>query len=237
MGRKKYTEAERSKVITSFIRAAAQIIDDDGVDQVSIRKVATLAEYNSATMYLYFKDLDELITLACISFLEDYYRELVVSHSDQLSSEALYYHTWEVFCKYAFSMPQVFDHLFFSPHNFDLDQSIERFYEVFPNFLEGMGESVLKMVRRGNLAQRNIYLLQRLAEDGLIKAEDIELINALTVGYFRTLLEERRSELLGLTMPVVTAPGAAEKSKLSEEELVADYSDRFMEAATFLLNR
>lgn len=116
-GQKKYTAAERSKVIALFIRAAAQIIDSDGVDQVSIRKVATLAEYNS----------------------------------DTLNSESLYFHTWEVFCKYAFSMPQVFDHLFFSPHNFDLDTTIGSFYEVFPNFLEGMGNSVLNMVKHCNL--------------------------------------------------------------------------------------
>ena len=76
MGRSKYSPEERERIITTFIRAAREIVDLEGVENVSIRKVASLAGFNSATIYLYFKDLDELITLASISYLENYCRTL-----------------------------------------------------------------------------------------------------------------------------------------------------------------
>ena len=51
MGRMKYTEEERSRIMISFIQATRKIIDTEGIDQVSIRKIANQTGMNSATMY------------------------------------------------------------------------------------------------------------------------------------------------------------------------------------------
>ena len=64
MGRNRYTPQERNKITATFIRCTREIIDLEGIQQVSIRKVAQTAGLNSATLYLYFDDADELITLA-----------------------------------------------------------------------------------------------------------------------------------------------------------------------------
>ena len=50
--------------MTTFIRAAREIIDAEGIDNISIRKIASLTGMNSATMYLYFPDSDVLTTMA-----------------------------------------------------------------------------------------------------------------------------------------------------------------------------
>ena len=70
MGRMKYTEEERSRIMISFIQATRKIIDTEGIDQVSIRKIANQTGMNSATMYLYFSNADVLITIASMSYLE-----------------------------------------------------------------------------------------------------------------------------------------------------------------------
>ena len=79
MGRMKYTEEERSRIMISFIQATRKIIDTEGIDQVSIRKIANQTGMNSATMYLYFSNADVLITMASMGYLEKYCRCLRIS--------------------------------------------------------------------------------------------------------------------------------------------------------------
>lgn len=44
-----------------FLEAAKQIISSEGVESVSARRIADLAGYSYATIYNYFKDIDELL--------------------------------------------------------------------------------------------------------------------------------------------------------------------------------
>ena len=78
MGRTRYTDEERGRIMTTFIRAAREIIDAEGIDNISIRKIASLTGMNSATMYLYFPDSDVLTTMALMGYLEKYCRALTV---------------------------------------------------------------------------------------------------------------------------------------------------------------
>ena len=44
-----------------FIEATEKLIRSDGVEGLSIRKIASEAGYNSATLYNYFEDLEHLV--------------------------------------------------------------------------------------------------------------------------------------------------------------------------------
>ena len=102
MGRMKYTEEERSRIMISFIQATRKIIDTEGIDQVSIRKIANQTGMNSATMYLYFSNADVLITMASMGYLEKYCRTLAADMTKMTTPEEVLRHTWDVFCRYAF---------------------------------------------------------------------------------------------------------------------------------------
>ena len=227
MGRRKYTPEERVRIIASFIKAAAQIIDEDGADQVSIRKVAALAGYNSATMYLYFKDIDELVTLSCVSYLEGYCRELAADADLMQTDLQTYFHTWEVFCRYAFSQPQIFNHLFFGSHSVPLNEIVDRYYRIYPDFLDSLDGTVHDMLLQGDLSDRNLQVLRPLVGDGVVAADKLELVNSLTLGYFRTLLEERCREVSGKATPEDPVPDDA--ARLA--------TGRFMDAARYILDR
>lgn len=54
-------ELQRRRMMGYFIDAAIQIIDEEGVEAVSARRVAELAGYSYATIYNYFKDLNDLL--------------------------------------------------------------------------------------------------------------------------------------------------------------------------------
>lgn len=44
-----------------IVDAATQILLDEGIDQVSIRRIAERIEYSPGTMYLYFADKDDIL--------------------------------------------------------------------------------------------------------------------------------------------------------------------------------
>lgn len=191
MGRIKYSEEERRKMMTSFIRVTREIIDVEGIEKVSIRKIASLTGYNSATIYLYFSNVDELINLSSMSYLEKYCRALAADMPLMTSAMDAYIHTWELFCNHAFSQPHIFHHLFFTHHKTPLEETIDTYYTLYPQQLSNISGPIYEMLKGGTLEARCKVIIDPLVEEGLIKAEHAELINTMTICYFRQLLEER----------------------------------------------
>lgn len=61
MGTAERRERERELVRTAIIEAARDILSEVGLDGLSMRAIADRIEYSPATIYLYFKDKDELV--------------------------------------------------------------------------------------------------------------------------------------------------------------------------------
>lgn len=174
----------------TFLKTARNIIDNEDIEAITIRKVADLAGYNSATLYLYFADLDELVTLSLVGYLEDY-SSMIVSSVDQMQTALTsYLYSWKVFCRFATIRPHMFWRLFFMPHNKPLAEIVERYYEIYPRRQERLTESVCAMLVQGDLLQRNMAVLRPLVPEGLVEERNLELINVLTVNYFRSLLSD-----------------------------------------------
>lgn len=50
-----------------FINATIELMEKEGIENLTIRKVAEQAKYNSATLYHYFSNLDELELFASVN--------------------------------------------------------------------------------------------------------------------------------------------------------------------------
>ena len=70
MNDKKYIQKKR--IIKYFIDAVKQIQEEEGLQAVTIRKVADIAGYNSATLYNYFENLDHLLLFASMDYFQEY---------------------------------------------------------------------------------------------------------------------------------------------------------------------
>lgn len=193
MGRAKYTEEERAAIVASFINATRELMDESGIDAVSIRKVANKVGCSSAMLYLYFTDLDELLTLAAVSYLEDYCKDLVLKVDEEEDVESTYYRTWEVFCRHTFRHPRVFERLFFEGDTSRLDELVKEYYSIYPRQLNNISGSVLKMVLSGDLATRNMSVLEPYAQKLGYSQDETSLLNDITLSYFRTCLERAES--------------------------------------------
>lgn len=66
----------QKRTMIFFIEATKHILQEDGYDHLTIREIAQRAGYNAATLYHYFRDLDELIIYGSVGFLSDYVRLL-----------------------------------------------------------------------------------------------------------------------------------------------------------------
>lgn len=54
-----------------FIQAAKEIIKGEGISALNVRNIAERAAYSPATLYAYFKDLNNLIRECVYSFVDD----------------------------------------------------------------------------------------------------------------------------------------------------------------------
>lgn len=60
MGVKERKERDRQEMRENILQSAHQLFVDKGFDDVSIRNIAEAIEYSPATIYLYFKDKNEI---------------------------------------------------------------------------------------------------------------------------------------------------------------------------------
>lgn len=56
---------EKEELRAKILEAAGELFVEQGFESVSLRKIADRIEYSPATIYLYFKDKEELLTTLC----------------------------------------------------------------------------------------------------------------------------------------------------------------------------
>jgi len=76
-------EREREQIRTRIVEAARDILSEQGLDALSMRGIAERIEYSPATIYLYFRDKNELIR----SVVEDGFRRLREVMAEELAVE------------------------------------------------------------------------------------------------------------------------------------------------------
>ena len=64
-----------------FIEETYRIISTEGREALSIRRLARDMHCNSANIYRYFKDLDELVTYASLRYLTAYLGDVAVCYA------------------------------------------------------------------------------------------------------------------------------------------------------------
>lgn len=61
MGIKERRDVEKAEMKQKIMTAAIEIIEQEGYEKLSIRKIASRIEYSPTTIYLYYKDKAEII--------------------------------------------------------------------------------------------------------------------------------------------------------------------------------
>lgn len=192
MGRLPLSEESKRAMFIRIIRATEELITAEGLQNTTLRAISNKVQCNSAALYKYFSDLDELLLYACIKNFNAYVDEL--SANQQLRSsfngQATYLLTWELFCKHSFANPECAHHLFFSKHSTNLKKIITTYFQLFPQDVAATPLYLLPMVTTASLKSRNWKVLRPLLK-GKISNRQAVLVNDLTIAYFQLLLNEK----------------------------------------------
>ncbi|SDC44943.1 DNA-binding transcriptional regulator, AcrR family [Terribacillus halophilus] len=218
-------EIQKSRMWKYFVEATADIIREEGLEKVTIRKVADRAGYNSATIYNYFSDLSHLIFFASMTFLKDYTDEVVVYMNRSDKPLEKYLLAWECFCTYSFRYPKLFHAIFIMDLGDSPENMLERYYTKFPKDLINIPEELHSTLLERNMSKRGRSALELALEAGEISEKNVDAINELTIliwqGMFNNVLNHRRSydpqRAMKKTMQYIT--------EIVRNETAFDFSD------------
>jgi len=96
------------RVKSYFIQAAKSIIITDGIENVSVRKVADLAGYTFTTIYNYFTDLNELLQDVKGEMIQDLMIHMQGTFPDKLYDLTDVKELNHLYMKYFIDRPNVF---------------------------------------------------------------------------------------------------------------------------------
>jgi len=175
---------QKKRIMKYFIDASLKIIEEDGFDNVTIRKVAELAGYNSATLYNYFENLDHLLFYSSMKYLRNYLLRLKDMDSEENKLDR-YYSIWRCFAEEAFSNPMYYYQIFYTEYDMSFNDAVKQYYEIYPEELENLSEELLPMLTESDLYKRDLEVLSDCVKAGIIMKEDLKPINNMVVLIFQ----------------------------------------------------
>jgi len=182
---------KRKRIMTYFIEATEKLIQSEGVDGLSIRKIANEAGYNSATLYNYFHDLEHLTLFGSVCYLRDYVLALSNSLKPDMNSLDRYRTIYKCFNDIAFQYPDIFHNMFFGRHSEILGDVLRiYYYELFPNELKGISESMQRMMVSGSMKERDSVTIQAMVEEGFIAPEKVDITLDLIISVHQNFIYE-----------------------------------------------
>ncbi len=178
----------KKRAIYSFVDATEKIMQDEGLEKVTIRKISDLAGYSSATIYSYFDNIDHLILFSSMKFLDEYIKALPDYIGGAESSLDLLRNMWDCFCEYSFQRADVYNAIFFTKLKKNSKNYMQDYYCVYPIEDEGYPEIIQRMLRASDIYERNYILINQCVEEGYISRKNLDEINEMTIFIYESIL-------------------------------------------------
>ncbi len=178
----------------SYINKAYEIIHRDGIEALSIRKIAKELNCSSASLYRYFNGISELIYYAELRILKFYIQRLNEAQKHWHNPWQIYVGVWECYSNEAFRHPQSYNLLFFEYTNEKLQTSIEEYYDMFPEDIRDSNQFFNEMLLTSNFLGRDFEMCRKCVDAGVITYENAVTLNRMVCmqykGYLKTILDE-----------------------------------------------
>lgn len=161
---------QRKRMQRYLIDATKTIICKDGVEAVTVRKVADLAGYSYATMYNYFADLNELLWFVMSDYLDEIITLIAKTQKEHPEGGAAELkEVYRAYIEYYLKNPAVYRFAFF-----------QKLGEPPPEVAAKLATPVL--------ANKQMLALNQCAKEGLIQLEDVEIVGEMVTNLVHGLL-------------------------------------------------
>ena len=182
---------KKKRVMMLFIEAAEGLLRKEGPGGLSIRKVASEAGYNSATLYNYFQDLEHLTLFASVRYLREYVALLEKNLTEDMNVFQRYRIIYRSFNTCAFREPEIFHGMFFGRHSGLLGEVLQVYYEqLFPQELDGLSGQMKQMLRLGTMYERDSLIMKDLVAEGFVAPEKAEKTMELMIALHQHYIHE-----------------------------------------------
>ncbi|MCM3519826.1 TetR/AcrR family transcriptional regulator [Staphylococcus xylosus] len=190
-------DIQKQRMWQYFIDATTEIIEEKGIDNVTIREIADKAGYNSATIYNYFQEVSHLIFFAALKYLNKFINQLPNYMEEGKTSLEQYLLSWKSFCEHSFREPEIYYSIFLKDLGNNPEQLLKHYYEVYQSNLFGeVTEDIHTFITDYNYSTRSRNALNKSIEDGLLNKDEARKVNEKTVllwqGMLISLLNNRR---------------------------------------------
>ncbi|KXS41065.1 MULTISPECIES: TetR/AcrR family transcriptional regulator [unclassified Candidatus Frackibacter] len=172
-------DIKKMRTLRLFIDATAQIIEQKGIEGVTIREVAKITGYNSATIYNYFDNCNELISFAAMKFISDYVQAIPEYIAEADSPLEKFLAVWQCFCEYCFDDPQLYYAIFTADIGDKPENLIKDYYSLFPDDLGDPPQDLVPMLMESDFSKRCEILIEPCVKTGYFTKEQAEEINEL----------------------------------------------------------
>ena len=180
-----------------YIEAAYELLERDGLDGVSIRKVAEEIGCSSAALYRHFPDIDKLVAVASIRFLSDYAEDARTLSKAELNPLELNLQLWECLAYYSFRHADVFENLFFGNHSGMMySEAVSEYFTYYPEHLMGLKDFMFDMFMYSTIAERDYILLERAAQNGMLSLDSADYLCKIDTYLYRGMLASLRGREL-----------------------------------------
>ncbi|MEG1140405.1 MAG: TetR/AcrR family transcriptional regulator [Lachnospiraceae bacterium] len=173
-----------------YVEKAHDIIVNEGIEAISIRRIAKEMNCSSTSLYHYFSNLEELLVFAQLGFLTDYIENLQRHEKIWENVWDVYIGIWECFALQAFTTPAAFNTIFFGTQSKELPSLLMEYFEMYPEAIHTVSHHLQMMLQEGNFAKRDYYMAVKCAEEGVISMENAKKMNRLCVYCFKGMLKE-----------------------------------------------
>lgn len=188
---------QTERILHYLVEAAAKLIEQDGIENVSIRKIAKEAGYTSSTIYNYFTEASHLVFFAAMRFISKYIEDIPKYMARSTDPLEKYLLGWECFCDHSFKDPKLYHHIFISDLGDRPDELLNHYNSIYKVDTIQLPEELVGILTEQNLTKRSRSVLEKYAEKGVFKKEDIEKLSEMTIliwqGMITAILNNRVS--------------------------------------------
>lgn len=179
-----------------FINCAYEILQTEGISHLSIRRLAKEIGCTSTVLYSYFDNIEHLITIASVRYLEGYIADFKRITNEIRDPLELNIELWERFVTYALENVDIFELLFFGKYKENLVDIIYEYYEIFSQEFEDMDGLIVSVMFNGDIRERDYIMYRRAASLGYLDLHMATILAQMDEYMFHGMLMEYKNQKL-----------------------------------------
>lgn len=176
------------RIIKVFVSATIDIIENKGLDQVTVREVAKISGYNPATIYNYFDNSRQLIFFASLNFMKDYFKEIEKNIATDKDPLVNYLDLWNVFCQHSYQNLKIYYSIFGE----NIDESpailINKYFKLYPDDFKYSPSDYLPVLAESSSKNNITGPLRTCVDKGCFTLKQAKKIDELNMFFYQGML-------------------------------------------------